>query len=179
MHAAVVVTVAWHCESEHLNRVAVRRAGVSVPPAWPWDTCMARVQKQKKPKGAAAKAAAVAAAAVPKPEPVVPITWKAGRGIRSVIITGPNTGGKTAALKSLGLSVMLAMSGCGVPARAPARLPPFSAVLADIGDSQVRVPPLPPTAVTACITHMHSLCHELTARCVACCPPVCVANSLS
>lgn len=101
---------------------------------------MARMQKQKKPKGAAAKAAAAAAAAAPKPEAIVPITWKARQEVRSVIITGPNTGGKTAALKSLGLCALLAMSGCGVPARAPARLPPFSAVLADIGDSQVRPP---------------------------------------
>eukprot|EP00892_Ulva_mutabilis_P010253 jgi/Ulvmu1/75/UM001_0078.1 len=93
-------------------------------------------QKAEKPKGVLAKAAAAAAEQVAEPEPVVPITWRVAPGVRSVVITGPNTGGKTAALKSLGLCVLLAMAGCGVPARAPARLPPFSAVLADIGDSQ-------------------------------------------
>lgn len=111
------------------------------------------MQKQKKPKGAAA-AAKAAAEALPEPEPVVPITWRAQAGVRSVIITGPNTGGKTAALKSLGLSVLLAMSGCGVPARAPARLPPFSGVYADIGDSQVR------TACTARPAHTTSCMHK-------------------
>jgi hypothetical protein len=54
---------------------------------------------------------------------------------RTVIITGPNTGGKTAALKALGLAVLAAKCGLPVPAAAPARLPCFDAVLADIGGS--------------------------------------------
>lgn len=45
----------------------------------------------------------------------------------------PNTGGKTATLKALGLAVLAAKSGLPVPAAAPARLPCFDAVLADIG----------------------------------------------
>jgi DNA mismatch repair protein MutS2 len=84
------------------------------------------------------KRAPVPAEDVPKPVPVVPITIRVAGSTRCVVITGPNTGGKTAALKALGLSALLAQSGCGVPASAPARLPVFSAVLADIGDSQVR-----------------------------------------
>jgi dsDNA-specific endonuclease/ATPase MutS2 len=49
---------------------------------------------------------------------------------------GPNTGGKTAALKALGLAAVAARCGLPVPAAAPARLPCFDAVLADIGDEQ-------------------------------------------
>jgi hypothetical protein len=47
---------------------------------------------------------------------------------------GPNTGGKTAALKALGLAAVAARCGLPVPAAAPARLPCFDAVLADIGE---------------------------------------------
>jgi DNA mismatch repair protein MutS2 len=57
-------------------------------------------------------------------------------GIKVVAITGPNTGGKTVALKNLGLAVLLAKAGIFLPAREPARLPWFDQVLADIGDEQ-------------------------------------------
>ncbi len=51
-------------------------------------------------------------------------------GTRAVIITGPNTGGKTATLKALGLAALAARCGLPVPAAAPALLPCFDAVLA-------------------------------------------------
>ncbi len=57
-------------------------------------------------------------------------------GTSAVVVTGPNTGGKTAAMKALGLSVCMARAGLMVPAEEPARLPCFSSVLADIGDEQ-------------------------------------------
>jgi dsDNA-specific endonuclease/ATPase MutS2 len=72
----------------------------------------------------------------PPPEPVVPVDFVPPWQARAVVVTGPNTGGKTACLQALGLTVLLAKAGCGVPSRAPARLPHFSAVLADIGDTQ-------------------------------------------
>ncbi|GBF93591.1 DNA mismatch repair protein [Raphidocelis subcapitata] len=53
-----------------------------------------------------------------------------------VVITGPNTGGKTATMKALGLAVLMAKAGMPVPAAAPARLPCYTSVLADIGDEQ-------------------------------------------
>ena len=57
------------------------------------------------------------------------------RGVRALVVSGPNTGGKTVALKTLGLLAMLHQCGLRVPA-ARARLPVFDRVLADIGDDQ-------------------------------------------
>lgn len=57
------------------------------------------------------------------------------RGVRALVVSGPNTGGKTVALKTLGLFSMLHQCGLRVPARAAA-LPVFDRVLADIGDDQ-------------------------------------------
>jgi DNA mismatch repair protein MutS2 len=56
-------------------------------------------------------------------------------GLRAVVISGPNTGGKTVALKTLGLAALLHQSGLRPPA-AEASLPVFDRVLADIGDRQ-------------------------------------------
>ncbi|GIL91154.1 hypothetical protein Vretifemale_18815, partial [Volvox reticuliferus] len=68
--------------------------------------------------------------------PPRPIDWLTRPDTSVVVITGPNTGGKTAAMKALGLAACMAKAGLPLPAEAPARLPAFSAVLADIGDEQ-------------------------------------------
>ncbi|MBR8834154.1 MAG: endonuclease MutS2 [Stigonema ocellatum SAG 48.90 = DSM 106950] len=67
---------------------------------------------------------------------VVPVDLLIQPHIRVVTITGPNTGGKTVTLKTLGLAVLMAKIGLFVPAREPVELPWFDQVLADIGDEQ-------------------------------------------
>lgn len=67
---------------------------------------------------------------------VVPINVQIQPHIRVVAITGPNTGGKTVTLKTLGLAALMAKVGLFVPAREPVELPWFEQVLADIGDEQ-------------------------------------------
>ncbi|HEY9845363.1 MAG TPA: hypothetical protein V6D03_04120, partial [Candidatus Caenarcaniphilales bacterium] len=67
---------------------------------------------------------------------VVPIDLFIPPQTRVVAITGPNTGGKTVALKTLGLVALMAKAGLFVPAREPVALPWFDQVLADIGDEQ-------------------------------------------
>ena len=68
--------------------------------------------------------------------PVVPINVQIQPSIKVVAITGPNTGGKTVTLKTLGLAALMAKVGLFVPAREPVELPWFDKVLADIGDEQ-------------------------------------------
>ena len=67
---------------------------------------------------------------------VVPITVQIDPKIRVVAITGPNTGGKTVTLKTLGLAALMAKVGLYIPAKAPVVIPWFEQILADIGDEQ-------------------------------------------
>jgi len=67
---------------------------------------------------------------------VIPVSLDVSSDLRVVAITGPNTGGKTVTLKSIGLAVLMAKFGLFLPCIGKPSLPWFSQVLADIGDEQ-------------------------------------------
>ena len=68
--------------------------------------------------------------------PVVPLDLRVPADRRGLAITGPNAGGKTVALKTLGLCALMAHAGLFIPAAEGSRLPLLEAILADIGDEQ-------------------------------------------
>ena len=69
-------------------------------------------------------------------ETVVPVSVELGKDYRTLVVTGPNTGGKTLTLKTIGLLCMMAQSGLHIPASSESRIPVYQYIFADIGDEQ-------------------------------------------
>ena len=110
----VAVTVEWRC-----RRRRPRTAEADVPTLLLQNARHPLLERNLKLRGIA----------------VVPVTVELEGERRQLIITGPNTGGKTVTLKTLGLLALMAQAGLPVPADR-AEMPVFDAVLADIGDYQ-------------------------------------------
>jgi DNA mismatch repair protein MutS2 len=97
----------------------------------------------------------------PQGRSVVPLSLSLGKGETVLVISGPNTGGKTVALKTVGLAVLAAQSGIPVAAQT-ARLGIFDRVLADIGDEQSIAADL--STFSAHVLNVKSILGTLTPR---------------
>jgi DNA mismatch repair protein MutS2 len=151
--------------AEEYNCVAVKLLGVDQP----GDASNAATSDAKEAKLSSSDALVLRNARHPLLErtlknraaAVIPLTVELDSEHRQLIISGPNTGGKTVALKTVGLLALMAQSGIPIPADR-AELPIFDAIFADIGDYQSIEQNL--STFSAHVTNIDFISHRATAK---------------
>ena len=94
----------------------------------------------------------------------VPVDVHLGQGDRTLVVTGPNTGGKTAVLKTVGLLSVMAQSGLHIPANAESELPMCRKIFVDLGDEQSLQQNL--STFSAHLKNIHAMTAQVSTDCL-------------